>query len=150
MCQNERKISSFLPLPPFLLPHSPHPCSALLPIIPLSSKDKSEGDRLHQWRHQDHSRNKEQNHLQAEWGDGKGPEEDRALAQRWPSVYLRRDERYQRTIFGHGTEVGWGVGDHLRQAMAERPASLQEVFTQHSQAAVLIAWSFWSHLVAMP
>lgn len=87
MCQNERKISSSLPVPPFLLPHSPTP--ALLPIIPLSSKDKSEGDRLHQRRHQDHSRNKEQNHLQAERGDGKGPEEDRALAQRWPSVYLR-------------------------------------------------------------
>lgn len=65
----------------------PSPFSSL-PMIRISPEDKSEGDRLHQWGHQDHPGNKEQNHLQAQWGDREGFEEDCAVAQRWPSVYL--------------------------------------------------------------
>lgn len=70
-----------------LLSLNPIPLSPL-PVILISLEDKSEGDRLHQWGHEDHPRNKEQNHLQAEWCDRKGSEKDCVVAQRWPSVYL--------------------------------------------------------------
>lgn len=105
----------------------------------ISLEDKSEGDCLHQWGYQDHPWNKEQNHLQAEWADGKGSEEDRALAQRWPPVYLWWDERHQRPLLGDGAKASWGTGDHLAEAVAERAAGFQAVLPQHPQTAVLVA-----------
>lgn len=113
MCTNGKKTLNLSPSLPHPTPPSPHS---------ISLEDKSEGDCLHQWGYQDHPRNKEQDHLQAEWADGKGSEEDRALAQRWPPVYLRRDERHQRPLLGDGAKASWGTGDHLAEAVAERAA----------------------------
>lgn len=53
-----------------------------------SSEDQSQGDLLHKRRHQDRSRNQEQNHLQAERCDRARPQEDGAVAEGWPAVPL--------------------------------------------------------------
>lgn len=110
----------------------------LSPAIPISLEDKSEGDRLHQWGHQDHPGNKEQNHLQAEWRDRKGSEKDCLVAQRWPAVYLWWDEWYKCSLFSDGTEAGGRAGDHLSEAVAKGPEGIQEILTQHPQVAVLV------------
>lgn len=124
------------------------PLPASPSFLSISLEDKSEGDCLHQWGYQDHPRNKEQNHLQAEWADGKGSEEDRALAQRWPSVYLRWDERHQCPLLGDGAEASWGIGDHISETVAERAAGFQAVLSQHPQTAVLVALALPASLAA--
>lgn len=136
MCTNGKK-------PLNLSPSSPFPRS-------ISLEDKSEGDCLHQWGYQDHPWNKEQNNLQAEWPDGKGSEEDCALAQRWPPVYLRWDERHQCPLLGDGAKASWGTSDHLAKAVAERAAGFQAVLPQHPQTAVLVALALAASSTSVP
>lgn len=57
-----------------------------------STENKSEGDNLHQQRYENHPGDQEQDHLQAERGVRKGPEEVSAVAQRQLAVHLRGDE----------------------------------------------------------
>lgn len=88
----------------------------------LRPEDQGKGDLLHERRHQDRARDQEQDHLQAERCDGTRPAQDGALAQGWPAVCVRRDERHQRLLPGHGPEDGWPPGHHLAQALAAGPA----------------------------
>lgn len=109
-----------------------------LPLFaPCSPEDQSQGDLLHQRRHQDRAGDQEQDHLQAERRDGARPEEDCAVAQGRPAVHLRGDERHQRPLLGHGPEAGRKPGHHLAAALAEGTERVQEDFPKHPQAAVL-------------
>lgn len=110
-----------------------HCCS----LFASSSEDQSQGDFLHQWRHQNRARNQEQDHLQAERRDGAGPEEDRAVAEGRAAVHLRGDERHQRSVPGYGPEDGRQPGHHLSEALAEGTTRVQEDFSKHPQAAML-------------
>lgn len=113
-------------------------CSVLvLSRLHRSSEDQSEGDLLHQRRHQNRAGDQEQDHLQAERRDGEGPEEDGAVAEGRAAVHLRGDERHQRALPGHGPEDGRPPGHHLSEALAEGTARVQEDFPEHPQAAVL-------------
>lgn len=114
-----------------------------LSALSHSTENKSEGDNLHQPRYQNHPGDQEQDHLQAERCVRKGPEEIGAVAQRQLAVHLWGDERHQRALSGHGTETGWGVGDHLSEAVAEGAERVQAHLPQHPQAAVLVLASWW-------
>lgn len=96
--------------------------SSLSLLLTSSSEDQSEGDLLHQRRHQDSAGDQEQDHLQAERRDGARPEEDGAVAEGRPAVHLRGDERHQRRLPGHGPEDGRPSGHHLAEALAEGTA----------------------------
>ena len=126
-----------VPRPEFFSPFTPilGPFTCFSPHC--SFEDQGQRDLLHQRRHQDCARDQKQNYLQAERRDGARPEEDGAVAERRPAVCLRRDERHQRRLPGHGPEAGRQPGHHLSQALAARSAGVQEDLAQHSQAAVL-------------
>lgn len=109
-----------------------------VPSCLRSTENKSEGDNLHQQRYQNHPGDQEQDHLQAERRVWKGPEEIGAVAQRQLAVHLRGDEWHQCALSGHGTETGWGAGDHLGEAVAEGAERVQAHLTQYPQAAVLV------------
>ena len=104
---------------------------------PRSPEDQGEGDLVHQRRHQDSARDEEQDHLQAERGDGAWPAEDRVVAQGRAAVRVRGDERHQRRLPGDGAEDGRTPGHHLSETLAEGPAGVQKDLPQHPQAAVL-------------
>lgn len=53
------------------------------------------------------------------------------MAEGWPAVHLRRDERHQCSLPGHGPEDGRQPGHHLAEALAEGTARVQEDFTKH-------------------